>query len=230
MKRTLRHLLLLLGLATLIPHAASARTIIWGSAVGDTLIDSTGAPLDGGFTFELGTFGSGFVPTQFNTTDWYTNWKVFDRSVTGTTWYPALPDQFLASEATLNTDYTSSSPFSSATFATGERAYIWVYDSQLSASTSEWALISGSATGPATDTAWFIPTPTTSHDPDTLDWRFDTSSSLIYGGLNNAQGPGEYTFAPGAFVLQTHAAPEPGPALLCGLAFMLHLTRTRQRR
>ncbi|MFT4639560.1 MAG: hypothetical protein ACI8T1_002885 [Verrucomicrobiales bacterium] len=65
---------LLLGL--LLTTASQASQILWGSARLALNYRSSGAPatLDSGFTFQLGAFEPGFVPTASNTDDWLDKW------------------------------------------------------------------------------------------------------------------------------------------------------------
>ncbi|MBX7207514.1 MAG: PEP-CTERM sorting domain-containing protein [Verrucomicrobiaceae bacterium] len=219
------------ALALLVMSATSlpARTIDWGSAVGDTIVTSTGIPLDDTFIFELGTFGA-FVPTEFNLDQWAANWKVFDRAIAPAAngWDSALG--FVDSSATLQTNGTSSKspPLPGFTFAQGEQAYIWAYNGLTIDSLTEWALITNnSLDGNALDD-WTMP----AHADQTaqpLDWRLSTAGSVPFGGLNDVEGPGSYTVDPGTFALQTHTVPEPGTALLIGLGGLAFQVRRRLR-
>lgn len=207
-----------------------SRTIEWGSAVGDTILRSNGLALDDSFTFELGTFGL-FIPDQSNLHLWQANWKVFDRAVAPALngWDSALG--FFDGVATLETDGTSSNapPLPSFTFAEGEQAYIWVYNGFNIDSLTEWALVTNNALdGNALDD-WTMP----AHADQTglpLEWRLSNATRVPFGGLNDLEGPGDYSVTPPAFDLQTHAVPEPASALLVGIAGLFSLFRRRSRR
>lgn len=209
--RTLLLCGLLLCLAQLPAHA---RTIDWGNGIGDILVDSNNVALDSGFTFELGTFGS-FVPTLSNHGDWVANWKVFDRAVApgANGWNPAAG--YFSSSATLLTGtYSSESPpLPSFTFAEGEQAYIWIYDSLAFDYVSEWALITNNALDGTTADDWLMPAVGGKTDMP-LEWRVSDATVVIYGGVNNTQGDGNYTVDPGTFAIQTHVVPEPAGMVL----------------
>lgn len=208
---------------------AGARTITWGSSVGDLLVDSSGTALDDSFKFELGSFGS-FVPTESNMELWEANWKPFDTAtVLDGGWNPAEP--FFSGSANLNMDgTTSNTPFLSPVFAEGEQGYLWVYNTRTMAyNFTEWALITNtSADGNLLDD-WTFPAPSDQTGLP-LQWRLSNATSVPYGGLNTVQGPGDYTADPPGFDLQTHSViPEPSPALLVLLAATA-LTASRRRR
>lgn len=223
---------LILALTLLVLSAAKlpARTIDWGGAVGDTLVTSTGTPLTDSFVFELGTFGS-FVPTEANLDQWAANWKIFDHAIAPAAngWDSALG--FFTGSATLQTNGTSSNspPLPQFTFAQGEQAYIWVYNSLTISSLTEWALITNNGLDGNPLDDWTMP----SHSDQTLqplDWRVSNATDVPFGGLNDDEGPGDYTVDPGVFQVQTHTVPEPGTALLIGIGGLVFQFRRRLRR
>ena len=206
----------------------TARTIDWGGSVNGLLYTSNGIALDASFTFELGTFGDTFVPTQFNMDLWAANWKVFDRAVAPALngWDPAT--QFFSGTATLQTNGTSSEspPLPAFTFAQGEQAYIWVYNGLTIDALTEWALVTNnSLDGNALDD-WTMPAHS-DHTLQPLDWRLSNATGVPFGGLNDVEGPGQYTVTPPAFDLQTHVVPEPASALLVGIAGLFAMRRRR---
>jgi hypothetical protein len=226
----LHRTILALALLVMTSQTLPARTIDWGSAVGDSLVTSTGLALDSTFTFELGTFGS-FVPSEFNLDLWLANWKVFDRATAPAAngWDPALG--FVSGSATLLTNGTSSDspPLPAFTFAQGEQAYIWVYNGFTIDALTEWALVTNNGSdGNALDD-WTMP----AHADQTalpLDWRLSNATQVPFGGLNDVEGPGDYSVIPPAFELQTHTVPEPGSALLIAISGLLFQVRRRLRR
>lgn len=222
--RILLTLLLCLGAVR-----AQASTIAWGSSIGDQLFTSTGAPLDSSFAFELGTFTTGFTPTELNKTDWAANWKVFDRAQVGDGWDPGIPN--LTSEVQFNADGTSNSAYasSSTTFSAGEQAYIWAFNDKSGLEGSEWALITGSSSGGASDTTWKLPVPGGDQATPALQWRLDNASAIVLGGLNDTRGPGDFTSEPPAYELQTSAIPEPGSGLLIATTGLLVSFKRRRR-
>lgn len=212
------------------PTMLPARTIDWGSAVGDTIVQSNGVALDNSFIFELGSFGS-FVPTEANLDLWQINWKVFDRAIAPAAngWDSA--NGFFSGTATLQSNGTSSDspPLPSYTFAEGEQAYIWVYNGFTIDALTEWALVTNNGLDGNLLDDWAMP----AHADQTalpLDWRLSNSTQVPFGGLNNVEGPGAYTVTPQTFELQTHAVPEPASALLVGIAGLIFQFRRRPRR
>ena len=225
-----RFLGLLLALLLGAGFPLQARTIEWGNAVGDTVVTSAGIALDDSFIFELGSFGS-FTPTEFNLDLWAANWKVFDRAVA-----PALEGWnsaagFFSSAATMNAGGVSSEspPLPPATFAEGEQAYIWVYNGMTIDALTEWALITNNALDGNITDDWLFPAPGGKTDLP-LEWRVSNATAVPFGGLNDEEGPGDYTVDPGVFDLQTHAVPEPASALLIGIAGLIFQFRRRHRR
>ncbi len=221
---------LTLGLLVAVPHA-DARTIAWGNSAGDTVIYSDGTPVDDQVIFELGSFGS-FTPDSSNMEFWSSNWKVFDRAQApdSSGWNSA--DSVFSSVATLNSDGTSSAapPLSPYVFAGGEQAYIWAYKtSQTLSFADEWALITNDAADGIPGNDWLFPAPSDQTSLP-LDWRVSDASTVIFGGVNSVQGPGDYTSAPGVFDLQLHSTiPEPGSSFLIAIAGFSVLLRRRKR-
>ena len=220
----------ILALALLLISAtAPARTIDWGSAVGDSILKSNGLALDDSFVFELGTFGS-FVPSEANLDQWQANWKIFDRLLAPALngWDSALG--FFDGSATLQTNGTSSHapPLPANTFAQGEQAYIWVYNGFTIDALTEWALVTNNSLDGNPLDDWLMP----AHADQTalpLDWRLSNATQVPFGGLNDVEGPGDYSVTPPSFELQTHVVPEPASALLVGLATFVLRCRRRRR-
>ena len=208
-------------LLSLLP--AVARTIDWGNAVADTLVDSAGLSLDDSFTFELGTFGS-FTPTASNIADWASHWKVFDRAEApaASGWNSTF--SFFNSTATLLVGGQSSEspPLLPYTFLAGEQAFIWVYNVlNIDPAQTQWALVTNDSSDSNAADDWLMPVPGDKTDLP-LEWRLSGASAVVFGGLHDQQGPGDYTSNPGVFDLQTAAVPEPSGAvlLLLGAGFL----------
>ena len=217
-------LCLLLQCAGSVRPASAINSIQWGGHIFATDITSTGASINSTFTFALGAFTGNFTPTLYNMSQWAANWVTFDEAE-----YNDDPltfgTPFWASEASLNEDRTSTSPEATpgATFAVGQRAYLWVFNIQTYDATgsngAEWALI--------TEDNWLFPAPSTECcDPDPpVIWDIcdvDTPSLTegpIYGSVGNLTGPGGYTLTPppGECRIQTALVPEPGTV---GLLFL----------
>lgn len=210
-----------------------ASTIDWGSAVGDLFVDSNNNALTSSFIFELGSFGS-FIPTSSNQTDWLSNWKVFDRAQApgSSGWNPSPGNPnltYLSSSATLLTGgYSSETSLPPFTFAAGEQAYIFVYNRLDLDLGSEWALITNNASDGNQLDDWLMPAPGGKTDFP-IEWRLSNASAVLYGGVNDIQGPGVYTVDPGSFALQTHAVPEPAGMLLLFLSVAARTLFVRRR-
>jgi hypothetical protein len=236
--------LFLFGLAAslLAVAPAKATTINWGTYVsftGSLLYDSSGNNLDDNYFFELGSFGS-FTPTSANMADWLANWKPFDRAYAPATWNSAVGN--VSASATLETDFTTDNATLSQanTFAEGDQAYIWVYRDVAGNPTPspaydiglEWALVTNDSSDTIVADDWTFPAPS-GHIVANLDWRIEDASTVIFGGLNDGQGPGTYSVTPGSFALQTHtdptAVPEPGSLLLISAVGSVFALRRKRR-
>ncbi len=224
----LQSLILALTFCLLAASSARARSINWGGAVANNLYESNGSIMDSIMVFEVGSFGSSFLPTEFNMDQWLTNWKVFDRAVDGAGWNPGA--QFFSSTANLLTNGTSSAspPLPSYTFAQGEQGYIWAYKTDQDYKIGlEWALITNDSSNGTLDD-WIFP-PHSDQTSLPLQWRLSTATTPIFGALNNVQGPGEHTSTPVSVNLQTHAIPEPASSLFIGIASLIPLLSRRRK-
>lgn len=200
-------------------NADAAHTISWGGAIGLEDYTSDGGTLSNAtFSFELGTFGSSFSPDISNAVDWAMNWKSLDSG--------PYNDTF---------DYLTSSVdlIDNSTFAIGEHAYIWIYNSTTPSPTTEWALV----TNEAGAEPWEIPD--ASGFPATFLWRFSNSDTAVFGAVDQSPsgqltGDGLRSFTPpaGDFEIQTFTfpppVPEPGTASLLGCALLGFLMRRRR--
>jgi hypothetical protein len=218
-----------------------ATTINWGTyfSVSSYLYDSGGASLTDDFIFELGSFGTGFTPTESNMDQWLTNWKIFDRATAPIGNGFDSASGTVAASAVLETDFTTDNAALSQlnTFAEGEQAYIWVYKDTFGNSSPspslvpgfQWALVTNNATDGTTTDDWLFPQPS-GHVASTLEWRIEDATASPFGGLNDTQSAGDFTSTPPAFVLQTHTAPVPEPAgvLFLGVTGLAFLIRRRR--
>jgi len=119
------------------------------------------SPMDAGFRFELGVFGSGFVPTMANSAEWAAKWTPAQRSS-----YKAnlkrYADSFVAT--------TNNSPFTA-----GTPAYMWGFKGD--PASGEWILFRASG--------WVWPT-VGNGPPDFRIWDAKDATAVI--GTVNASG------------------------------------------
>ena len=204
-----------------------AATIFWGTFFNDTLIDSQGNALTGSFTFEVGTFVSGFNPTALNLGDWAANWKVFDAAVAGGAWNPA--NQEVAGTVDHTAGAGSTSPFANvaAVFPEGTSAFLWVYNTKDLNSNAEWALAEDVDNGSNVLSAWEFPDPSEQFG-ESYDWQTRDLDTAIVGGVNNTRAAGTFFATPTDFTIQTAAVPEPGSVMLVALGAFLAVRRARR--
>ncbi|MCP5557346.1 MAG: PEP-CTERM sorting domain-containing protein [Verrucomicrobiaceae bacterium] len=236
------------GLLFACSATSQARQVAWGSSVEDNLFDSSGSiangnfRLDSSFSFEIGVFANGFTPTSSNLSDWEANWLVFDAANTSIvdSWTPELG--YFSGVANLNSNGTSGSASASPTsiFTQNQVGYLWVFNDKAIASTSEWALVTDLISAGNVGDAWRMPDPNDQISTD-LFWALQDADTVIFGGLNDVQGPGAYTNDPAndpgivpvagtgvIYSLQTHAVPEPGSALFLASAGFFWMLRKRR--
>lgn len=221
-----------LGFASLFLRTdVSAVNVSWGSTPFDNLYDSSGAALDASFTFEIGKFANGFVPTYSNMVYWADNWQVFDRATNGDGWDPT--NSWFTSVANLESTGLSqfSPPLPAYVFAEDDIGYMWIYNSLTFDPLSEWALIGNTSADANASDDWLFPNPADQSTPTDESWTLLNASEVIVGGLNNVQGDGTFSASPGTFSLQTSVVPEPGSVLLLAAAgLLLRLQRGRSGR
>ena len=143
--------------------SASAADINWNSTIGSNNYTSEGAPhlMGEGFTFELGSFSDGFVPSAANVSEWAGKWVSLDRDV----YNPVT--KFFASKASLT---SNDQPFTPAV-----RPYIWGFDQ---GAPGEWLLV--------TNPGWFWPFAGGGPQPP-LTWSVGASGTVaIVGEVNGA--------------------------------------------
>lgn len=113
----------LLGIAMSLKAAPS---IVWQSNIGaNNLQSDCESAIDETFTFELGAFANGFIPTDENREEWVTHWEAIDAEG-----YSNLTRAFSG-----NHNFQSNN----GPFAAGEQAFIWGFQSR--DVSAEWILM-----------------------------------------------------------------------------------------
>ena len=178
------HLLRSLVVTAALAAAAHAQTINWGSEVYSTLLGSNGAAMaQDGYTFELGTFSTGFTPADSNILEWQSNWT-------------------RAGEAAYRAEngyFTGSLVLTTSTLDL-KQAYLWIHNSFDSAA-QDWLLV--------TDSNWVFP----AYDPSCcsaglpLEWSVsdvDTEATPLWGANTATSGSGAATADSVTPTLQSH--------------------------
>lgn len=154
--------LILLGILFGIQKASGAQ-VNWGTTRFADNYTSELKPLgsENAFTFEIGSFAEGFVPTADNADQWAANWTTAGQSEYSTNF------QFAAGSAPLSQEITA-----------GSRGYIWGYD-QRDGELGEWILI--------TDPTWIWQSGDATSTPQ--DWTAGSASEAVVGKLGSSQDP-----------------------------------------
>lgn len=207
-----------LSVCSLLGTQLQAQTLNWGNVIGNPVTDSTGAAVTNAFSFELGAFDSGFMPSESNVDQWLSNWKLFDRVVFDATY------GFTNSEVYINNGVTSSNPIASTDSFAGLDAYIWVRKGDDPIEGSEWLVTR------AND--WAFPLEGGDCcDTSFLEWSVSDltpSNTPLWGRQKEEEGPGVFT-STGTTGLQTYTfVPEPASALLAMMAGAVFTLRRRR--
>ena len=123
MKAKFIRTLLVMSALTAVGHS---QTINWGSAAFSQLQNSTGSQLTNPpYVFQLGSFASGFVPTELNTASWQANWKTFDQA---NYTYTSSYGYFTSSASMTDQGYSTSAFATSSYNFSNQTAYLWARD------------------------------------------------------------------------------------------------------
>jgi hypothetical protein len=134
MKKTLIRVSLIAALAVLpVSSVVGQVTINWGTPLQTDGTLSNGTRLPAGFSFELGTFDTGFSPLLANASDWASNFNVLDAS--SWVWNGAFGQ-------VQDSGSYSSYP---APISSGEQLFIWGFNSQAPGTGTEWILLSNAS-------------------------------------------------------------------------------------
>ncbi|MEY3897400.1 MAG: hypothetical protein RLZZ214_2921 [Verrucomicrobiota bacterium] len=210
--------LLATAFCTVAATSIQAQTLNWGNEVFGDLSDSNGGELDNTFVFELGSFFSGFVPTESNVDLWVSNWQVFDRA----SYNPDI--EYFTSTVYVRNDVTSSNPTASTLSFAGLDAYIWVRNDDNPVEGTEWLLTRA-------DNWTFPVVGGDCCNTDVVEWAvsdLDPTNVPVWGRQNDLPGSGEFT-STGTTGLQTFTfVPEPSSALLAAVAGGFAVFRRRR--
>lgn len=194
-----------------------AQTLNWGNDVFGDLSDSQGNTIDDTFLFELGSFTTGFVPTEENVDHWVENWRIFDQAAYN------KDIEYFTSTVYVQNDVTSSNPTASAMSFAGLSAYIWIRNSDDPVEGTEWLLTRADN--------WTFPlVGGDCCNTDVVEWSvsdLDSGDTPLWGRQNGVNGSGEFTTTTTG--LQTFTfVPEPSSSLLVLMAGSFALLRRRR--
>lgn len=209
---------------------ARAASVSVTSGVGDTLVNSAGLNLDASFTFQIGSFVSGFTPDVLNVSLWEANWKPFAQATAPSVNGWNTTARYFSSGAEFQVGGTSSAGLGPVTFSQGEQLYLWVFDTRSISATAEWALVTNNSTdGNAADN-WVLPNPS-DLTAGVGDFLLGTATVAVVGGANDDYGGGTITTPLANFHLQTALVPvpEPGAAMLLGITGVLVCLRRKRK-
>lgn len=222
------------SLAFLLAPSGLAQTLNWDSELFSDLVDSSGQTLDQAYIFEIGSFADDFTPNSTNLSDWSNHWRIFDAAS-----YNGMEDQddgihgYFTSSVQMRSDGTSASPFAAEEFNfNGLQAYLWVRNSDVPESDSEWFLAR------ADDWSFPIAFPGCCDNDLPISWSLNDLDrdeiTPIWGAQSDLRGSGSYTDG-GSYTLQTHnletytPVPEPSSVLLLGTAGLVLIGRRHRK-
>jgi hypothetical protein len=221
-----RHLAIKLATAAAIAALAmkihAEVNINFGSTPFGTNLQSDGSAMDSSFTFELGTFTGGFVPTAGNTDQWATNWTpVVDSGGTplpdAITSYGTIPFGSSSSFEGFNSEIAldhNTSPID-----IGAQGYVWGYNTL--AGDGEWILLTN--TDPSDKWTFGDASGITFSEA----WTVGSADEAIVGAINFTDG-GAAIAMQTANVSLPPAVPEPSTTIvLAATAFAFAFRRRR---
>lgn len=157
----------LLLASLLLATAAPAETVKWFSDPARVNLDSAGAPMDGGFEFQVGAFKDSFEPTASNAVQWAAKWVMAETSAYNATTGLFDAQLELASNA---------APFD----VTGKA---WIWGIRTTATGSEWILFR--------NTTWKWPAAGTGGPPSppSIFWNVDDANEVVLGAVHKGGSP-----------------------------------------
>lgn len=192
---------------------ANALLVTWGGPVDSYIYLSDGVtPVDSSFTFQLGTFDSGFDFSITPFENWHSYWRVFDEAIYNDS------TNYFSSSANLSSSGFSDGLNADTTYDfRSKNMFLWIYDinDPSQGTTFEWALMNGN---------WLLPTPLDPHQDPVMAFFIENVTNVEVGavdpefdGLNQIIGSvGTFTPPTGIYDLQTFtgAVPEVSSSLL----------------
>ena len=148
----------------LLAATAHAETINWYCISNKTNLTGNGANMGASFSFQLGVFSKGFVPTASNLNEWSTYWTSAGSAAYSTV-YKSFTGIFVVTS-------------NAAPFTVGAKAYVW--GRSTSATGDQWMLFR--------DTSWTWPAPNLIGPP--MDgWDASTANEIILGAIQPTGTP-----------------------------------------
>ena len=143
---------------------AAVSPISWSSTPGATNLDSSGAPMDTGFVFELGVFEGAFEPMASNRPEWEDHWHAAQQTV------------YNESTSRYASVYNASG--NAAPFTAGKEA--WVWGRKGGAGSEEWILFRAPS--------WTWPN-TGMPGPSLNPWEAKDATIVVAGAINASGAP-----------------------------------------
>ena len=194
-----------------LPEVEANVNVNYSSSMFESGRTSTGAFLND-FTFALGVFGNGFVPTTLNESLWASNFNAFG----STTWTDL---SFLSGDGTGGFSGTGNLTANDAPFAKDTQIYLFGYNSLTLDSTSEWFLMTNTL-----NSNWLVPVVPDTAPPSSPSLDIDAAGKFVVLGVLNAPSSGAKTY-----IQTAKAVPEPSTFAFLGLG-LAGLLAARKRR
>jgi hypothetical protein len=166
LRRSLGFLFLTTGLWMTVDVKAQVNLDVDFLSGGETFVDKNGTGLTVDFSFELGVFADGFVPTLNNMAQWESNWRKLVLMTDESGWEPgdpslnsglftlAIGDPGMGQNSSLL--YSDGSGADTAYgFSVGQQVYLWSFNDKNLVDGTEWSLITRTVGPP--EELWVIP-------------------------------------------------------------------------
>ncbi|MCW1925851.1 hypothetical protein OKA05_25050 [Luteolibacter arcticus] len=150
--------------ASLLLTAASAETVSWFSDPHGANVDSTGAPLNAAFQFQIGAFTGSFAPTASNAAQWAANWTAAETT------------SYNASNGLYDGQFTLEN--NAAPFTVNGKGWIWGFRN--TSTGSEWILFR--------HTLWKWPA-ANPFNPPLIQWNARDANEVVLGAIHTGGSP-----------------------------------------